>query len=344
MTIVVGLAGLNPAAAQFVVGPVCAPGFAGGFGYSYSFGSGVGFAFAGPRVRIGGIAGGFVTRSFFVAPPVIGWTPLHPWWGGWGPAFGPLGFFSPLAPPAVAVPVPVVVPVPAPVIDLERSRPERNGPESSGQTPPRNDPPPVLRPVGDFIVIAPRREETVPPVARVEPPPLPLPLPPPDPFRRPAPVKAEVVEADPQKEADRLIRLGREALAAGEYGRAAERFEGAIHVNPEAARPYFLLAQAQFAAGLYADAVRAIRAGLDRDPKWPAAPFNPTQLYGDQPERFVLHLLALKKAYAENPDNPTLAFLLGYQLWFSGDPDEAQKLFRAAEKRLPAPGPIALFQ
>ena len=39
-----------------------------------------------------------------------------------------------------------------------------------------------------------------------------------------------------------------------------------------------------------------------------------------------------------------LEFLLGYQLWFSGDKMEADKLFRAAEKRLAAPGPIELFK
>jgi hypothetical protein len=340
LAIIFGLADLQPVAAQFVVGPVCAPGLTGGFGYSYSFRSGFGFAIGGPRVRIGGIAGGFVSRSLVVSPPLIGVTPVNPWWGGWGP----LGVFSPFAPPAVAVPVPVVVPVPAPVIDWGGERSERPSPEPIGNAPPRPDPPPVLRPVGDFIVIAPRREETVPPVERVEPPPIPLPLPPPDPFRRPPPVKAEAVEADPLKEAYRLVRLGREAFMAGEFGRAAEQFEQAIRLKPAEAWPHFLLAQAQFAAGLYTDAVRAIQAGLDRDPTWPTAPFDPARLYGEKPERFVLHLMALKKALADNPGNATLEFLLGYQLWFSGEKDEATKLFRAAEKRLPAPGPIALFK
>ncbi len=344
LAIVLGLAELQPVAAQFVVGPVCAPDFAGGFGYSYSFRSGIGFAIGGPRVRIGGIAGGFVTRSFFVSPPLIGVTPVNPGWGGWVPGWGPLGVFSPFAPPAVAVPVPVVVPVPAPVIEGRGERSDRHSPEPIGHAPPRPEPPPVLRPVGDFIVIAPRREETVPSVERVEPSPIPLPLPPPDPFRRPAPVKVEAVEADPAKEANRLVRLGRESFIAGEFGRAAEQFERAIRLNPAEALPHFLLAQAQFAAGLYTDAVRAIRAGLDRDPTWPAALFDPARLYGEKPERFVLHLMALKKAQADNPGNATLEFLLGYQLWFSGDKDEAKKLFRTAEKRLPDPGPIALFK
>ncbi len=134
------------------------------------------------------------------------------------------------------------------------------------------------------------------------------------------------------------------SFAAGDYGRAAENFARAMAADPADARTYFLQAQAKFAAGQYAEAVARIRDGLARDPKWPAAKFDPTELYGDHPERFFLHLFALKKANAETPNQATLEFLLGYQLWFSGDKAEADKLFRAAEKRLAAPGPIALFK
>src|SRR5207248_1761299 len=127
---------------------------------------------------------------------------------------------------------------------------------------------------------------------------------------------AEVPDADPKKEAARLVALGRAAFAAGDFGRAAEHFERATDADAGDALAYFLHAQAKFAAGRYAEAVTLIREGLARDPKWPAAAFDPIALYGDRPERFVLHLIALKKANADNPNRATLEFLLGYQLWY----------------------------
>jgi Flp pilus assembly protein TadD len=157
-------------------------------------------------------------------------------------------------------------------------------------------------------------------------------------------VAAEVPEADPKKEAARLAKLGRDSFAAGDYGRAAEHFDRAATADPGDATLSFLRAQAKFAAGQFAEAVASIRRGLALDPKWPGRAFDPKELYGDKPEKFALHLLALKKALAENPNQATLEFLLGYELWFAGDKPGAEKLFRAAAKRLPAPGPIALFR
>jgi Flp pilus assembly protein TadD len=198
----------------------------------------------------------------------------------------------------------------------------------------------------EFLVIAPRREATVPDVPRVAAAPRPPARPAIkfDPFKPPAVVKAEMPEAEPEREAARLVKLARAAFAAGEYGRAAEHFARAAAADPTDATVYFWNAQARFASGNYAEAVSLIREGLVRDPKWPEKPFDPAVLYGDRPERFVVHLLALKKAAADHPNVPTLEFLLGYELWFSGEKAEAEKLFRTAEKRLAAPGPIALFK
>ena len=357
---VLALSELAPARAQYVVGP--AP--FGYPGYSY-YRSGFGFSIGGPRIKVKGFAGGFATRPYFAPPPFafapvapfgpfgpVGFVPAgafgpfgygNPFWGGWGPAvsvgYGP-GFGYGFAPPVVAVPVPVPVVV------------------AGGNVPDRNDDPPrpaALLPQGarptDFLVITPKKEVTVPEITRVEPVPIPLPLPKPggpripfDPFKPAPAVKAEVPEADPKKEAARLVKLGRTAFAAGDYGQAAEHFERAITADPADAQVYFWHAQAKFAAGQYAEAVARIREGLARDPKWPASAFDPAALYGDRPARYFGHLLALKKAVADNPNQATLEFLLGYQLWFSGDKPEADRLFRAAEKRLAAPGPIALFK
>jgi hypothetical protein len=358
---VLSLSELTPARAQFLF----APHYAYRGGYSYSYRRGFGFAVGGPQFRVGGFSGGFVTRSAFFSPlgfrpfgpfgpfGPIGFNPVgfgfgNPFWGGWGPGFGAFGFGG-FVPPVVTVPVPV------PVV-VGGNFPNPDGVAFGGNLPPEEDR--TLLPKKDYLVIAPKKI-TAPEVAPGEPVPIPLPLPLPkpkpkpkvpappmafDPFKVPAKVKAEVAEADPKKEAARLVNLARESFAAGDYGRAGENFERAVTADPTDAMTYFLLAQAKFAAGQFAEAVTQIRKGLARDTKWPTKAFDPTKLYGERPERFVLHLFALKKALNENPTEATLEFLLGYELWFSGDKMEAEKLLRSAEKRLPAPGPIALFK
>lgn len=315
---VLALSGLAPVGAQYINGPFYSS------GYSYSYRSGFGFSVGGPGFRFGAVGGGFVTRSVVVGPPVfVAPGPVVPvGFARWGPGFGP-GF----GPPVVVVPVPVPVPV---IV----GRPE---PEPPAPVVPRGDElfPKVARP-GDFVVIAPRRG--------VERPPVPDPPKPPvvDPAR--GAVRAEVVEADPLKEAARQIKLGRAAFAEGDYGRAAEHFERATAADPADAATYFLHGQAKFASGQYREATARIRDGLARDPKWPRSAFRADELYAGKADPFTEHVRELKKAVADNPGLVTLEFLLGYQLWFSGEKAEADKLFRAAEKRLPDPGPLALFK
>jgi tetratricopeptide (TPR) repeat protein len=157
-------------------------------------------------------------------------------------------------------------------------------------------------------------------------------------------VNVDKPDPDPVKELARLIKLGKDAFASGEFGAASEQFDRAIAVAPKNALPLFLKAQAAFAAGRYDDAVKDIRAGLAVDPNWPSSPFDPKELYGSEPGTFNDHLATLRGVVAANPREPALEFLLGYELWFIGEKVEAKKWFDLAEKRLPAPGPIALFK
>ena len=324
---VLGLSELAPARAQFVVGP--------GYGYGYSYRSGFGFAVGGPHLRVG-FSSGFVSRSAFVAPP-FGLGPVVPV----GP-FGPVPPLGPVPPvgfaPAFGFAPPVVV---QPIIiggNFALPDPEANAPRNNAVALPRG------AKETDFFVIAPKKA-TVPEVTRVaDPRPLPLPVPAFDPFKPAPKLVVEKVDPDPKKEAARLVKLALTAFAAGDYGRAAEHFDRASDSDPADARTYFLHAQARFAAGQYADAVARVRDGLARDPKWPASGFDPADLYAGRADRYATHLAALKKAVADNPGQPALEFLLGYQLWFGGEKAEAAKLFRAAETRLAAPGPIALFK
>jgi hypothetical protein len=294
-----------PAEAQFGCGPLCPPGY-GGLGYPGGFS----FAFGGGKGKVvfGGFGGGFSSRSVFV---------------------GSFGF----APPVVVNRPVVVVVNPGPARDPDPVAPRL----------PAADPAPAGPFGGQFLVIEPRKP-LPPPVAAAPAVRPPLPPPPKDPFADPVPPKVDRPDPDPLREAARLLRLGREAFAAGEYGRAAEQFGRAAGLDPKAAVPLFLKGQAAFAAGGYGDAVAAIRAGLELDPGWPAGVFDPKEPYGAGAAAFAAHLADLRKAAAANPGEPALEFLLGYQLWFVGEQAEARKWFAAAAKRLPAPGPIALFK
>ena len=301
---VLGLSELAPARAQ----PFVPPGHA-----RFRFGLAVGP----PVFPVAGFAGGFYARSVWAVP-----YPGVPVYGYGGPYL--------LAPPVVVVPPPVVV-----VAGGDAGLPPDN---ALGPPPPRR---------GDFLVIAPQKnvpppaagaeERTIPHLDRIAQPPKAVggPAFAFDPFAKRPPEKPnpEKPEADPAAEAARLVRLAREAFAAEHYGRAAERLDAASAVRPADPLPYFLRAQARFAAGQYADAVASIREGMKRAPDWPAGDFKPRELYGPRPERFDTHLAELRQAVKDNPADAGLAFLLGYELWFAGDRAEAVRLLRDAAKR-----------
>jgi len=366
--LVLGLTDARPARAQFIVGSVCPPAFAGNFVVAGGFG----FSYYRPGLRVVGFAGGFGTRSVFVTPvaplfPVVppivpvlppvaqwtpwGWTPgflpagwgVGPGWGwgvgpGWGWGVGPgWGWWNPA--PRIVVP-------PILLADHSTGDADRGVVAAAGRMP-RRTPDPT--PPGDFLVISPKRETpaigTITPevtrVAAIRPQRVVIPF---DPFAPPRITAIDTPDPDPLKEAARLLQRGRAAFAAGEYGQAAEQFERAADADPKSATPHFLRAQALFAAGSYTEAVVAIRRGLERDPTWPTSSFDPKEPYGANPAAHAEQLAELRRVVAANPGEPTLEFLLAYQLWFIGEKAEARKWLTAAEKRLASPGPIALFK
>jgi hypothetical protein len=347
LAVVVWLAAASPARAQFVVGPV--------YGSGVTYGSGLGFSYHKHKLRVVGFAGGYYSRSAFAPVGPFGFGPAWSVGPGFGPDFGPgFGWNSGWAPGwGVYAPPPPVIVLPPPIIFAGNNGNGNGNAMAAGGIParPADEPRPLPAGGGDFLVIAPKKPDFPPPgkivpevdrVAAGMRPPL---LPPPpkfDPFAVPPPIKIDRPDPDPVKEAARQLKLGRESFALGEYGKAGEHFDRAAVANPKAAEPHFLKAQAAFAAGSYADAVAAIRAGLVIDPAWPAGTFDPKEPYGANPAAFAAHLAELRKVTAANPGESTLEFLLGYQLWFVGEKVEARKWFDAAEKRIP--GLVALFK
>jgi hypothetical protein len=293
----------------------------------------------GPGGRGAAPARGLVVRPTFVVPLGI---PIFP--------FNSLGWLGVWAPPTVVV-SPTIVVLPPFVLNPALTDNPNFAPPFM-PLPADDELPPGAKP-GDHVVIRPQKalpllpppDAAVPKVDRMAPP-APRPRPPADadPFAPRRMVNVDKPDPDPLKETARLIKLGKEAFATGEFGAASEHFDRAIAVAPKNALPVLLKAQAAFAAGRYDDAVKDIRTGLALDPNWPNSPFDPKELYGANPGLFNDHLTALRGVVAANPREPTLEFLLGYELWFIGEKVEAKKWFDLAEKRLPAPGPIALFK
>jgi hypothetical protein len=262
--------------------------------------------FGAPGVRVVGFPGAFRARPFWAVP-------------GWGPVFNP--FLSGLVvAPQVVSPPPVIV-----LGGLDEDEIANNIV-------------PAIARRNDYIVISPRKnigpaaeERAIPHLDRIV---MPMPDRPAFGFdafaRRNELDKLAKPEADPTAEA---MRQAREAFVAEQYGRAVEQFDAAIALRPAEPLPYFQKAQAQFAAGQYADAVASIREGMKRSPDWPVSGFKPHELYGPNPGRFEAHIGELRRAVRDNPTEPALEFLFGYELWFGGDRAEAVKQFRSAAKR-----------
>jgi Tetratricopeptide repeat len=187
----------------------------------------------------------------------------------------------------------------------------------------------------------PVREPLIPP--EFDPPPRPVakaPVPPKPPVR--VEVELPPKRALGRADADRLVEAGRRAFADGQYGRALELFRKAADITPNEPSAQYLVSQAYFALGKYREAVAAIAAGMALRADWSQARFNSRDLYWKKPALFDEHLAALRQAATAFPDDPVLQFLLGHQLWFDGQPEEARPFILKAralgKEQTPAEG------
>ena len=296
--------------------------FAPGFGGGFSSRSQQSFSFGGPGFNFSSYS---YSRGFYAAPilPIYysyGWVPAF------GPGYGP-GFGNPFF-----LPQP---PFAGPIIPVANNVPMQPG----------NDVVPALAVKGVFLVITPKgtsvqktgeagtispmvdrvadpQEKPVPPIFRFDPT-----------AKRPVFGEAEVPLMDAAAEAASQIKRAREAFAREEYGRAVEHIDRAIRAVPDDESATFLKGQAQFAAGQYSEAVATLQAGIKRTPNWPANGFLAKEPFA-KGELFEAQLVELRRAAAANPAQASLQFLLAYQLWFSGERDEATRLFQNLATRL----------
>ena len=233
---------------------------------------------------------------------------------GYGPGYGNPFFLPP--PPIVAGPTFVV-----PVGNIVPVHPEAE----------------VVK--GDFRAIAPRKKDEgfiapfVDRVAKPEKPAVRI-----DPFAE----QRAIGLTEPALDLVQQLKLAREALAAGEYGAAAEHLDRALQAKPDDATALFLKAQAQFASGQYSEAAATIQTSLRVHPGWAKLDVKPQELFG-KPARFDGLFGDLKRSLAANPDSTTLQFLVAHQLWFGGDRDAAKAAFTRLAARLNDADAVAPF-
>jgi tetratricopeptide (TPR) repeat protein len=160
------------------------------------------------------------------------------------------------------------------------------------------------------------------------------PLPPKDNGADPKPPAKEAPKAkddiDQRSEMYRLLRAGNKAFASGQYEDALKAYEKSQAAAPMEAHPAFHAGQALVALGNYHKAFNEIQRGLRWQPHWPEAEFKPRALYGNRGSVYAKHLARLADAVEQNPNDDSLLFLLGYQLWFDGKRDQAEVLFKRA--------------
>jgi len=161
---------------------------------------------------------------------------------------------------------------------------------------------------------------------------------PPEPAR-PAPEAPKEIPPVPVD----LMSRGKQAFAVQEYGRAERLFRKMTDKEPQNPLGYFLLAQAQFALAKYEEAFIAIQGGLQLQPAWPKSRFHPELLYGPHRADFQEQLNHLREVVNRSPSDPAPLFLLAYQLWFAGHPEEAKPAFKRAKEMAPDKTEIDLF-
>jgi hypothetical protein len=157
---------------------------------------------------------------------------------------------------------------------------------------------------------------------------------------KPPPPKPQEKKDDADRDAAmyKSLRNGNSAFASGNYSTAVRSYEQAQAAAPLDPLPTFHLGQAYLAQGKYAGATAAIQRGLKWQPGWPNSAFRPRSLYGERTAAYDQHLAQLAAAAEKNPNDDSLLFLLGYQLWFDGERDKALVLFqRAAGLRIESP-------
>lgn len=128
-----------------------------------------------------------------------------------------------------------------------------------------------------------------------------------------------------------LMTNGARYFRSGKYAAAAERFRQAAEVSTDESSPLFLLAHSLFAARRYPQAVRSLREALKANPDWLLIEFDVRPMY-ERPEDVVAQLAQLAAEVEANPLDRDRLFLLGFELFITGQPDRARPILEQAAR------------
>jgi tetratricopeptide (TPR) repeat protein len=144
-------------------------------------------------------------------------------------------------------------------------------------------------------------------------------------------VRRRVAE-QPQSWNDLALREFR----AGNYTIAAIDWRHALVDEPRNGTFALRLAQAEFARGNFTNAADALHLGMSLTPQrqWGDFVKNYKRFYG-QRGAFAAQLKALEATRKENPDDPAVRFVLGFQYLYLGYPEQAATQLSVATRLSP---------
>jgi len=129
-------------------------------------------------------------------------------------------------------------------------------------------------------------------------------------------------------------QVGIKLLEAGQYDRAAQAFRAAREAKPSSRYAPYLLAQALFATGDYAEAAKSIREGNSRNPDWPRVKVDARSFYGDT-AALKSQIAKLDSFVKAHPEDGEASLVLGYVAYFTHDYRRAEQVFSSLEKAHP---------
>ncbi len=140
---------------------------------------------------------------------------------------------------------------------------------------------------------------------------------------------------------EKYLREGSENFARADYEAAAKTFRLAVAADPYAAPPRFAFGQALLAMGDYGNAARILRGAVAKETAILRAPGSIVGVYKTA-EEFNAVMNALKTASLKDRSDADLLFLVGYQQYFSGDP-QAVVTFGRLASAFPEDSMVAIF-
>ena len=131
-----------------------------------------------------------------------------------------------------------------------------------------------------------------------------------------------------------LMLAGSRLFRSGSYRRSVDRFANAVVLDPKNPTARIYLAQALFAARQYAKAADEIKEALKRNPDWLELDFDMKALYGNEDD-FLPQLAILAEELKEQPLDRNALFVLGFELFVSGQKEKARTILEQSARLEP---------